>query len=246
MKFQILADNEKDCGQMAENLRAALKELELDLPVETHASPGLTARLNAGSPVLAEDHRVISSGKLLSAGEIADLLRSLHGSEIAGLRKTAERIKRKARVLKNLLLLIAVFSAFLTVANLIRQRKAEAAAEAAKPLVLRFSRPIKMLYLYRRPRPEDDVKFEVMLRRVAYASFPEEIKRNLFSVESQDAGSDAGAGSARKYRVRSFPAVILIRDQAFLPLVISGQDDPQQKMIQTADMLNSGSFPGQK
>ena len=65
-------------------------------------------------------------------------------------------------------------------------------------------------------------------------------------MESQDAGSEAGAGSVRKYRVRSFPAVILIRDQAFLPLVISGQDDPQQQLIRTADMLNKGSFPVQK
>ena len=246
MKFQVLANDADACNQLADNLRAALKKLDLDVPVEMDASPSLIARLNVGSPVLAEDHQVIASGKMLTAEEITELLNERHSSEIGELRKAAVRSKQKAHLFKGLLLLIAVLCTVFAIVNEIRQRRAEAAAEAARPVVLRFSRPIKMLYFYRRPRPDDDVQYEVLLRRVAYAAFPEEIKRNIFTIQSLDAGSPANAEALRKYSIRSFPAAVLIQDERFLPLVIEDREVPQKKLVETADRLNNGSGPDQK
>jgi len=246
MKFQVLAEDAETCNQLAENLRAALKDLRLDVPVEMDASPTLIANLNVGSPVLAEDHRVISSGKLLSKEEITGLLNSLHGSEIAELRKAAERSKQKAHLFKGILLLAAILCGVFAIVNEIRQRRAEAAAEAARPVVLRFSRPVKMMYFYRRPRPDDDVRYEVLLRRVAYAAFPEEIKKKYFTIESLDSGAAANAAVLRKYDIKSFPSVVLVCDDRFLPLVISDNEIPQKKLEQTADLLDKGPVPVQK
>ena len=247
MKFQVLAEDAAACNQLADNLRAALKNLRLDVPVEMDASPALITKLNVGSPVLAEDHQVISSGKLLSVEEITDLLNSLHGSEIAELRKAAERSKQKAHLFKGFLLLTAILCGVFAIVNEIRQRRVEAAAEAARPVVLRFSKPIKMLYFYRRPRPDDDVRYEVLLRRIAYAAFPEEIKKKYFTIESLDSGAAANADILRKYRIKSFPSVILVKEGGqFLPLVISDDEVPQKKLMQTAELLDKGPVPVQK
>ena len=80
MKFQVLAEDAGPCNQLADNLRASLKKLNPDLPVET--SPCLIADLNVGSPVLAGDHGVIASGKLLGTEEITELLTGLRSSGI--------------------------------------------------------------------------------------------------------------------------------------------------------------------
>ena len=245
MKFQVLADDAAACNQLADNLRAALRNLNLDVPVEMDASPSLIANLNVGSPVLAEDHRVIASGKMLSTAEITELLNDLHGAEIDKLRIAAERNKKKAHLFKGILLLIAILCGVFAIVNEIRQRRAEAAAEAARPVVLRYTRPIKMLYFYRRPRTDDDVQYEVLLRRVAYAAFPEEINRKTFSIESLDGGS-ADNAALRKYGIKSFPAVILIQDERFLPLVIADDEIPQKKLMQTADQLNNASAEARK
>lgn len=246
MKFQVLADDAAACNQLADNLRAALRNLNLDVPVEMDASPSLIANLNVGSPVLAEDHRVIASGKMLSTAEITELLTSLHGAEIDKLRIAAERSKKKAHLFKGILLLIAILCGVFAIVNEIRQRRAEAAAEAANPVILRYTRPIRMIYFYRRPRTDDDVQYEVLLRRVVYAAFPEEIKRKTFSVESLDGGSAANAETLRKYSIKSFPAVVLIQDERFLPLVIADDEIPQKKLVQTADQLNNGSAAARK
>lgn len=246
MKFQVLAEDAAACNQLADNLRAALKKLNLDVPVEMDASPSLVANLNVGSPVLAEDHRVIASGKMLDTEEITELLTRLHGSEIDQLRKAAERSKKKAHLFKGILLLIAILCGVLAIVNEIRQRRAEAAAEAANPVILRYTRPIKMLYFYRKPRTDDDVQYEVLLRRVAYAAFPEEIKRKTFSIESVNAGSAANTAVLRKYGIKTCPAVILSQDDRFLPLVIADSEIPQKKLVETADLLNSGSVSAKK
>ena len=246
MKFQVLADDAAACNQLADNLRAALKKLDLDVPVEMDASPSIIANLNVGSPVLAEDHRVIASGKMLGTEEITELLTGLHGSEIDQLRKAAIRSKQKAHLFKGILLLIAILCGVFAIVNEIRQRRAEAAAEAANPVILRYTRPIRMIYFYRRPRTDDDVQYEVLLRRVAYAAFPEEIKRKIFTIESLDAGSAANAETLRRYGIKSFPAAILVQDGRFLPLVIADDEIPQKKLMQTADLLNSGSAEARK
>jgi len=121
-----------------------------------------------------------------------------------------------------------------------------AAAEAANPVILRYTRPIRMIYFYRRPRTDDDVQYEVLLRRVAYAVFPEEIKRKIFTIESLDGGSAANAAALRKYGIKSFPAVVLVQDERFLPLVIADDEVPQKKLVQTADQLNDGSAAARK
>jgi len=246
MKFQVLAENADDCNQLADNLRAALRKLNLDVPVEMDASPSLIANLNVGSPVLAEDHHVIASGKMLDTEEITELLTGLHGAEIDQLRKAAERSKKKAHLFKGILLLIAIFCGIFAIVNEIRQRRAEAAAEAANPVILRYTRPIRMLYFYRKPRTDDDVQYEVLLRRVAYAAFPEEIKRKIFSIESVDAGSADNAAVIRKYGIKTCPAVILCQDDRFLPLVIADNEIPQKKLLETADQLNNGSIAARK
>ncbi len=246
MIFQVLADDAAACNQLADNLRAALKKLNLDVPVEMDASPCLIANLNVGSPVLAEDHQVIASGKMLNTEEIVELLTSLHGAEIEQLRKAAVRSKQKAHLFKGILLLIAILCGIFAIVNEIRQRRAEAAAEAAKPVVLRYTRPIKMLYFYRKPRTGDDVQYEVLLRRVAYAAFPEEIKRKTFSIESVDADSAANAEVIRKYGIKTCPAVILCQDGRFLPLIIADTEIPQKKLMETADQLNNGSITARK
>jgi len=246
MKFQVLADDAAACNQLADNLRAALRKLDLDVPVEMDASPSIIANLNVDSPVLAEDHRVIASGKMLGTEEITELLMSLHGAEIDQLRKAAVRSKQKAHLFKGILLLVAILCGVFAIVNEIRQRRAEAAAEAARPVVLRYTRPIRMLYFYRRPRPDNDVQYEVLLRRVAYTAFPEEIKRKTFSVESVDAGSAANAAVIRKYGIKTCPAVILCQDDRFLPLVIADNEIPQKKLTETADRLNNGSITARK
>lgn len=233
MKFQILADDAESCNLLAENLRGALKELRMDFPVEMDADPNLAASLQVQSPALAEDGKVIASGKILSQEEITALLYSLHGSEIDELRRASERRRQKAHLFKGLLLLAAVLCGVFAIVNEIRQRRIEAAAEAARPVVLKFTEPVKMLYFYRRPRPDDDVRYEVLLRRIAYEVFPEEIKRNIFSIASVDVSRPENAALIRKYDVRNTPAVILSKENSFSSLTIRDDENPQTKLIQS-------------
>ena len=234
MKFQVLADDADSCNQLAENLRTALKKLKMDFPVMMDVSPGRAASLNTESPVLAEDGQVIASGRILSADEIVDLLRSLHSGEIEKLQLEAERQKQKAHLFKGFFLALAILCAVFAVVNEIRQRRQEAAAAAAKPVVLRFNRPIRMLYFYRKPRPKNDVDREVRLRRIVYAVFPSEIDHKMFSFSSLDAGLPENAGAVRKYAIKSFPAVILDNGSRFLPLEGT---DWETGLVKTADLL---------
>ncbi|MBO4632661.1 MAG: thioredoxin family protein, partial [Lentisphaeria bacterium] len=136
MKFQILADDVDSCNQLAENLRTALKQMKMEFPVEMDVSPGRAATLQVESPVLAEDGQVIFSGRILSPEEISELLYSLHRAEIAELQKAAERGKQRAHLMKGVFLTLAVLCCIFAIGNEIRQRRAEAARDAARPLVL--------------------------------------------------------------------------------------------------------------
>ena len=158
MKFQVLADDAAACNQLADNLRAALKNLKLDVPVEMDASPSLIANLNVGSPVLAEDHRVIASGKMLSTAEITELLTGLHGAEIDKLRIAAERSKKKAHLFKGILLLIAILCGVFAIVNEIRQRRAEAAAEADREDIADLE-AFEAQIISRHPKPELKTKY---------------------------------------------------------------------------------------
>jgi len=235
MKFQVLADDADSCNQLAENLRTALKKLQMEFPVMMDVSPGRAAALNTESPVLAEDGQVIASGRILSADEIVDLLRSLHSEEIEKLQLAAERQKQKAHLFKGFFLTLTIVCAVFAVGNEIRQRRQEAAAAAAKPVVLRFSRPIRMLYFYRKPRPKTDVDLEVQLRRTAYAVFPAEIEHKMFSISSLDAGLPENAGTVKKYGIKSFPAVILDNGSQFL--LLEEKDREPTGLAKAADLL---------
>jgi len=125
--------------------------------------------------------------------------------------------------------------AVFAVGNEIRLRRQEAAAAAAKPVVLRFSRPVRMLYFYRKPRPKTDVDLEVQLRRTAYAVFPAEIEHKMFSISSLDAGLPENAGTVKKYGIKSFPAVFLDNGSHFLPL--EEKDRESTGLVRTADLL---------
>lgn len=233
MKFQVLADDADSCNQLAENLRAALKKLRIEFPVMMDVAPGRAASLKTESPVLAEDGHVIASGRILSTDEIIDLLRSLHSEEIEKLQQAAEREKQKAHLFKGVFLVLAILCGVFAIGNEIRQRRQEAAAAAAKPVVLRFSRPVRVLYFYRKPRPKTDVDREVHLRRTVYAVFPAEIEHKMLSISSMDAGLPENAAAVGKYRIKSFPAVILDNGVHFLPL--AEDDQLQTKLIETAN-----------
>ena len=235
MKFQILADDPESCNQLAENLRTALKKLRMEFPVMMDVSPGQAAALNTESPVLAEDGQIIASGRILSSDEIIELLRSRHSEEIEKLQLAAVREKQKAHLFKGFFLTLTIVCAVFAVGNEIRQRRQEAAAAAAKPVVLRFSQPIRMLYFYRKPRPKTDVDREARLRRIVYAVFPAEIEHKMFSISSLDAGLPENAGAVRKYGIKSFPAVILDNGSRFLPL--EEKDGDQTGLVKTADLL---------
>ena len=233
MKFQVLADDADSCNQLADNLRAALKKLRIEFPVLMDVSPGRAATLKTESPVLAEDGRVIASGRILSSDEIVDLLRSLHPGEIEKLQQAAEREKQKAHLFKGFFLVLAILCGVFAIGNEIRQRRQEAAAAAAKPVVLRFNRAVRVLYFYRKPRPKTDVDREVQLRRAVYAAFPAEIEHKMLSITSLDAGLPENAAAIGKYGIKNFPAVILDNGVRFLTL--ADNDQLQTKLIETAN-----------
>ena len=237
MKFQILADDVASCNQLTENLRVALKQLRMEFPVEMDVSPGRAASLQAEPPVLAEDGRVISAGRILSPEEISELLRSLHRSEITELQKAAERGKQRAHLMKGIFLALAVLCCVFAIGNEIRQRRNEAARDAARPAALHFTEPVKMLYFYRRPRLKSDVDQEVLLRRIVYAVYPEEIKRNLFTVESLDADRPENAAAVRNFRIREVPAVILLKNGKHRQLVPGKEEHLQTRLMRAVDSL---------
>ena len=238
MKFQVLADDADSCNRLAENLRTALKQLHMEFPVELDASPGLAAAMQTESPVLLENGRVIASGKILSAEEIAALLTADHGEEIAALQKAAEREKQRAHLKKGLFLMLAIICGVFAITNEIRQRRAEAAREAANPVVLHFSEPVRILYFYRRPRSQADVHQEVLLRRAVYALYPEEIQRGLLTISSRDAGKSDHAAEIRRYGIQKTPAVILVKkDGTCRELPVRDPENPAQHLARTLDSL---------
>jgi len=237
MRFQVVADDPDTCNQLADNLRTALKQLQIEFPVQRDATPGTAASIPAEPPVLAEDGHVIASGRIFSVEELVDLLLSLHGEEIESLRQAAERGKRKNRLMKGLLLTIAIVCSVLAIANEIRLRRQEAAQEAARKVELHFTEPVKMLYFYRTPRSKADIDLEVQLRRTAYTVYPDESKRDLFTVASVDAGRSANAETVRRYGVRETPAVILVKNGHFRQLTLNEGEDPGTALMRTVDSL---------
>ena len=191
MKYQVLADDPATCNELAENVRGALRRLQMDFPVELEATPGLPAARNAESPVLAENGQIISDGVMLTEDQVMELILSRHRGEIAQLQAAAARGKQKARLMKGLLLAAAVICGVLAIVKEINSRREEARLESARVVVLKFTEPLELSFIYRKPRTEDDVRREVLLRRAAYELYPDEIKRGLLSFVSRDASRPA-------------------------------------------------------
>ena len=237
MRFQVVADDPDTCNQLADNLRTALKQLQIEFPVQRDATPGTAAAIPAEPPVLAEDGHVISSGRILSPPEIVDLLLSLHAQEIDALRQAAERGKIKSRLFKGFLLTMVIVCSVLAVGNEIRLRRAEAAREAARKVELHFTEPVKMLYFYRSPRSRADVDLEVELRRTAYAVYTDESKRDLFSVASLDVDRSDNAEAVKRFGIRKTPTVILLKNGKFLELIRKDGEDCRAALMRTVDSL---------
>ena len=237
MKFQVVADDPDTCNQLADNLRTALKQLQIEFPVQRDATPGTAASIPADPPVLAEDGHVIASGKIFSVPELVDLLLSLHGKEIESLRRAAERGKVKAKLIKSLLLTTAIVCTVLAFANEIRLRRQEIAQEAARKVELHFTEPVKMLYFYRAPRAKSDTDQELLLRRTAYAVYQDESNRDLFSVAAIDADRPDNAEMVRRYGIRATPAVSLVKNGTFRQLILKAGEDPGATLMQAVDSL---------
>ena len=237
MKFQVVADDPDTCNQLADNLRTALKQLQIEFPVQRDATPGTAASIPAEPPVLAEDGHVIASGKIFSVPELVDLLLSLHGKEIESLRQAAERAKIKTKLIKGLLLTTAIVCTVLAFANEIRLRRQEIAREAARKVQLHFTEPVKMLYFYRTPRAKSDTDQELQLRRTAYTVYQDESDRNLFSVAAIDAGRPGNAETVRRYGVRTTPAVILVKNGSFRQLTPNEGEDLGAALMRTVASL---------
>ena len=237
MKFQVVADDPDTCNQLADNLRTALKQLQIEFPVQRDATPGTAASIPAEPPVLAEDGHVIASGRVFSVPELVDLLLSLHGKEIESLRQAAERARIKTKLIKGLLLTTAIVCTVLAFANEIRLRRQEIAREAARKVQLHFTEPVKMLYFYRTPRAKSDTDQELQLRRTAYTVYQDESDRNLFSVAAVDAGRPGNAETVRRYGVRTTPTVILVKNGSFRQLTPKEGEDLGAALMRTVDSL---------
>ncbi|MBQ9337970.1 MAG: hypothetical protein IJS14_11815 [Lentisphaeria bacterium] len=244
MKFQVLADDAETCNELAENVRGALRRLQMDFPVELEATPGLPAARNAESPVLAENGLIISDGVLLTEDQVMELILSRHPGEIAELQAAAARGKQKARLIKGLLLTAAVVCGVLALVKEINFRREEARREAARVVVLKFTEPMELNFIYRKPRLEADVLREVLLRRAAYETYPDEIKRGLLKFVSRDAAKPEHAEFIRKHAVGELPAVVLCKGDMCRQIVLTKDEAPSAALSGAIDALKSPETAG--
>ena len=230
MKYQVLADDPDTCNELAENVRGALRRLQMDFPVELEATPGLPAARNAESPVLAENGQIISDGVMLTEEQVMELILSRHRGEIAELQAAAARGKQKARLMKGFMLAAAVLCTVIWIVKGINARREEARREAARVVVLKFTEPLELNFIWRKPRTEADVSREVLLRRAAYELYPDEIRRGLLSFVSRDAARPEHEAFIRKYSVGELPAVVLRKGESAWRFVWKDGEDPGQAL----------------
>ena len=227
MKFQVLTDNATDCDLLADYVREALIRLELEFPVLTETSPGRVAALGVPPPVLMEDNLIISSGRLLSAEEVAALIRSRYaGEEMEKLKRLSDRAKKRTAMTRRLLLLGAVACAVFMVFSELRTRRELSAQEAGTPIRLHFSSPLKIYYFYREPYSKTDQEQVIRLRHAAFKAFHEEAMRNLVLIQPLDAGKPETAKTAHDCGVDTTPAVVLQKNGVCRKFDMSKQEKP--------------------
>lgn len=231
MRFQVLAENAADCDRMADQVREALNRLDLEFPVLAETSPGRLAALSAPPPVLLEDGRILSSGKLLSAEEIAALIRSLHAGEMEKLARLSRRAKSRTRLTGRLLLLGAVVCAVLAVASGLRDRRETAAREAERPVTLHFSSPLKIYYFYRNGYSGSDRDQVTRLRHAAFEAFPEEALRNLVLILPLDAARAENAQLVRDCGAGTAPVIVLQKNGTCRKLEVRENGKPLAAQI---------------
>lgn len=77
MVIKILGSGCRNCTMLADNAKAALAELGIDAVVEKVTDFAQIAQYGImGMPGLVIDEKVVSSGRVLSAGEIARLIKN--------------------------------------------------------------------------------------------------------------------------------------------------------------------------
>ncbi len=227
MKFQVLADNAAVCDLLADHVREALVRLDLDFPVLTESSPGRAAALGVPPPVLMEDNRIISSGKILSVEEAVALICSLHaGDEMDKLKRLSGRAKKRTAMTRRLLLLGAVVCAVFMVFSELRSRREQSAQEAETPIRLHFSSPLKVYYFHRGPYSKTDREQVIRVRHAAFEAFHEEAMRNLVRIQVLDADKPENAKTARDCGVEITPAVVLQKNGVCRKLDISKPGKP--------------------
>ena len=209
IKFRVLADDAEVCDLLAARVGEALTRMDLDFPVVTDASPGRAAALNTVAPVLLENNLIISSGKVLSAEEIAALIRSLHAGDLDKLKKMSARGKRFSRLKRTSLLLGAVLCGVFAVVSGLKASREATAQETGRPLSLRFYSPLKIYYFHRKPYSKADKEQEIILRRTAFKVFHEEALHNLVVILPMDADQPESARLMKKFGVKTVPAVVL-------------------------------------
>lgn len=77
MVIKILGSGCRNCMMLADNAKAAIAELGIDAVVEKVTDFAQIAQYGImGMPGLVIDEKVVSSGRVLSAGEIARLIKN--------------------------------------------------------------------------------------------------------------------------------------------------------------------------
>lgn len=232
IKFRVLADDAEVCDLLAARVGKALASMNLDFPVVTDASPGRAAAFNAESPVILENNLIISSGKILSAEEIAKLIRSIHADELKKLEQVSERGKRYSRLKKNALLLGAVLCGIFAVVSGLKASREITAQETGRPLDLRFYSPLKIYYFHRKPYSKADKEQEITLRRTAFKIFHEEALRNLVIIIPLDADQPESARLMKDFGVKTIPAVVLQQNGKFRISDCLKQKNPAVALLQ--------------
>ena len=237
IKFRVLADDAEVCDLLAARVGEALTRLDLDFPVVTDASPGRAAAIDAETPVILENNLIISSGKILSADEIAALIRSIHAGDLDKLKKMSARGKKFARLKKNALLLGAVLCAVFAVLSGLRTGREITAQETGRPLSLRFYSPLKIYYFHREPYSKADKEQEIILRRTAFKVFHEEALHNLVVILPMDAAQPESARLMKDFGVKTVPAVVLQKNGKTRISDCLKQKNPAVSLLQSVNEL---------